>query len=75
MHCLQPLDLFHAQMKEARLGVIEEQRQSDWLSSALMALVTNFYSLNVLKACFPFFPSSLFHLCETQVMSILLRQS
>lgn len=63
-HCLQPLDLFHAQIKAARLGVIEEQRQSDWLSSALMVLVMNFYSLSVLKAYFPFFPSSLFHLCD-----------
>lgn len=46
-----------------------------WLSSALIILVMNFYSLGVPKACFPFFPSYLFNLCGTQVMSILLRQS
>lgn len=39
-----------------------------WLSHALMILVTNFYSLNVLSACFPF-SSNLFHQYEMSDIS------
>lgn len=65
MHGLQLLDLFRAWIEEVKLCVIEEREKSEMAQLCFNDISHEFYSLKVLKACFPFFLSYLFHLCET----------
>ena len=72
-HCLQPLDLFNAQVKETKSGVIEEQGKSELAQLCFNDISHEFLLTQSSQSLLSFFPSYLFHLFETQVMSVLLR--
>lgn len=56
MRCLHLLDLFNVQVKDAKLGVIKGQGESELAQRCFNCISHEFYSFRVLKAYFPFFP-------------------
>ena len=64
-HCLQLLDSFNAQVKDAKLGVIVEQEKSELAQLCFSDISHEFLLSQSSHSLLSFFPSYLLHLCET----------